>query len=259
MVVPLHSLRFENSAAPALVILHGLLGSSRNWSTIGKALQDRFDVHAVDLRNHGSSPHAGTMRWSEMSADLQAYLDRKNIESMILMGHSLGGKVAMRYACENPAVVKKLIIVDIAAKPYPPYHDNEFRAMKRIPTAELTSRKEAEELLKPMVEDWAMRQFLLTNLVRSEVGDGFKWQVNLDALQASLPHIRQNSLLETDRYNQPALLVRGANSDFIDDNDAEEMRCWFSHLREEIVPSAGHNVHVENRKGFLEALGAYLK
>ena len=259
MAVPLHSLRFENSAAPVLVILHGLLGSSRNWSTIGKALQDRFDVHAVDLRNHGSSPHAGAMRWAEMSADLQVYLDWHKIESMVLMGHSLGGKVAMRYACENPAAVKKLIIVDIAAKLYPPHHDNEFRAMKRIPTAELTSRKEAEELLEPMVPDWAMRQFLLTNLVRAEASSGFKWQVNLEALQASLPQIRQNSLLETDRYDQPVLLVRGANSDFIDDSDAEKMRFWFSHLREEVVPGAGHNVHVENRKGFLEALDVYLQ
>jgi len=259
MAVPLHSLRFENSAAPALVILHGLLGSSRNWSTIGKALQDRFDVHAVDLRNHGSSPHANAMRWAEISADLQAYLDRHKIESMLLMGHSLGGKVAMRYACENPAVVQKLIIVDIAAKPYPPYHDNEFRAMKRIPTAELTSRKEAEELLEPMVPEWAMRQFLLTNLVRAEGTGGFKWQVNLEALHASLPHIRQNSLLENHRYDQPALLVRGALSDFIDDKDAEKMRGWFSRLREEIVPSAGHNVHVENRKGFLEALEGCLQ
>ena len=259
MAVPLHSLRFENSAAPALILLHGLLGSSRNWSTIGKALQDRFDVHALDLRNHGSSPHAGAMRWAEMSADLQAYLDRHKIESMILMGHSLGGKVAMRYACENPAVVKKLIIVDIAAKLYPPHHDNEFRAMKRIPTAELTSRKEAEELLEPLVPDWAMRQFLLTNLVRAEASGGFNWQVNLETLHASLPHLRQNSLLETDRYDQAVLLVRGANSDFVDDSDAEKMRCWFSHLREQIVPSAGHNVHVENRKGFLEVLDAYLQ
>ena len=259
MAVPLHSLRFENSSAPALIILHGLLGSSRNWSTIGKALQDRFDVHALDLRNHGSSPHAGTMRWAEMSADLQVYLDRHKIESMILMGHSLGGKVAMRYACENPAVVKKLIVVDIAAKLYPPYHNNEFHAMKRIPTVELTSRKEAEELLEPMVPDWAMRQFLLTNLVRAEASGGFKWQVNLEALEASLPQIRQNSLLETDCYEQPVLLVRGANSDFIDDNDAEKMRCWFSDLREEVVPGAGHNVHVENTKAFLKALDEYLQ
>ena len=134
------------------------------------------------------------MRWAEMSADLQAYFDRHKIESMILMGHSLGGKVAMRYACENPAVVKKLIIVDIAAKLYPPHHDNEFRAMKRIPTAELTSRKEAEELLEPMVPDWAMRQFLLTNLVRAEASGGFKWQVNLETLQASLTPVSYTHL-----------------------------------------------------------------
>ena len=258
MAVKLHSLRFENAGAPALVILHGLLGSSRNWSTIGKALQARFDVHAVDLRNHGSSPHADAMRWAEMNDDLQAYLDLHSLNSVVLMGHSLGGKVAMRYACENPDVVAKLIIVDIAAKPYPPYHDNEFRAMKRIPTAELANRKEAEELLEPMVPSWPMRQFLLTNLVSDEATGAYKWQVNLETLHASLPHIRQNSLLETDRYDKPVLLIRGANSDFIEDDDAEDMQYWFSHLREEIVPSAGHNVHVENRKGFLEVLNHWL-
>ncbi|HBR92546.1 MAG TPA: alpha/beta hydrolase [Opitutae bacterium] len=258
MAVALHSLRFKNPGAPVLVVLHGLLGSSRNWSTIGRTLQDRFDVHVLDLRNHGSSPHSDAMRWSEMCEDLQAYLDLHELESIELMGHSLGGKVAMRYACERPEVVERLMIVDIAAKPYPPYHDNEFRAMKRIPVAELANRKEAEELLEPMVLDWALRQFLLTNLAHDEASGTFRWQVNLEALHASLPHIRQNSLLETDRYEGPVLLVRGANSDFIDDDDANEMLHWFPHLHEEMVPSAGHNVHVENRKGFLEVLDAWL-
>ena len=258
MAVQLHSLRFENPGAPVLVVLHGLLGSSRNWSTIARSLQDCFDVHLLDLRNHGQSPHAEAMRWSEMCADLQAYLDLHALESIELMGHSLGGKVAMRYACERPDVVERLVIVDIAAKPYPPYHDNEFRAMKRIPVAELSNRKEAEELLEPMVPDWALRQFLLTNLVRDEASGAFRWQVNLDALHASLPHIRQNSLLETDRYAGPVLLVRGANSDFIDDDDVEEMLHWFPHLTESLVAGAGHNVHVENRKGFLLALQEWL-
>ena len=258
MAVQLHSLRFENPGAPVLVVLHGLLGSSRNWTTIGRVLQSRFDVHLLDLRNHGSSPHADAMRWAEMSADLQAYLELHQLDSVTLMGHSLGGKVAMRFACEQADVVEKLVIVDIAAKAYPPYHDKEFRAMKRIPVSELASRKEAEELLEPMVPEWGMRQFLLTNLVRDEATNAFNWQANLEALHASLPHIRQNSLLETDRYHSPTLLIRGANSDFVDDNDVDEMRHWFSHLREAIVPSAGHNVHVENRKGFLGALDAWL-
>jgi pimeloyl-ACP methyl ester carboxylesterase len=258
MAVNLHSLRFENAGAPVLVILHGLLGSSRNWVTIGKALQDRFDVHALDLRNHGGSPHADSMRWSELSEDLRVYLEMHHLSKIVLMGHSLGGKVAMRFACEYAEVVQRLIVVDIAAKPYPPYHDREFRAMKRIPVRELANRKEAEELLEPMVPEWALRQFLLTNLVRDEVRGGFRWQVNLEAVHASLPHIRQNSLLDSDRYHCPVLLVRGANSDFIDDEDADEMRHWFPNLSEVIVPSAGHNVHVENRKGFLDVLTDWL-
>lgn len=254
----LHSLRFGNAGAPALVILHGLLGSSRNWTTIGRALQDRYDVHALDLRNHGNSPHAESMRWSELLADLKDYLDSQSIECCVLMGHSLGGKVAMRFACEYPDRVDKLAIVDIAAKAYPPYHDNEFRAMKSIAVGEIESRKDAETSLDPMVADWAMRQFLLTNLVRNEATGAFRWQANIEVLHASLPHIRQNALLETDRYDKPVLLVRGANSNFIEDGDADEMLHWFSHLREEVVPRAGHNVHVENRKGFLEVLDDWL-
>jgi len=258
MAAKLHSLRFENPGAPALVILHGLLGSSRNWTTVGRALKERFDVHVPDLRNHGDSPHAESMRWSELCGDLEAYLEARGLTRIALVGHSLGGKIAMRFACENPEVVERLAIVDIAAKAYPPYHDNEFRAMKRIPVAELSSRKEAEELLEPMVPDWAMRQFLLTNLVRDQATGAFRWQANIEALHASLPHIRQNSLLETDRYHGPVLLVRGANSDFIEDGDADDMRHWFDHLREEIVPLADHNVHVENRTGFLEVLDGWL-
>lgn len=258
MSVVLNALRFRNSGAPGLIILHGLLGASRNWSTIGKALRERFDVHALDLRNHGDSPHAEAMRWTELCDDLEAYLEEQGLNEIHLMGHSLGGKIAMRYACQNPEVVKQLIIVDIAAKAYPPYHDNEFRAMERIPVGELTNRKEAEELLEPMVTNWAMRQFLLTNLVRDEATGAFKWQANIEALHASLPHIRQNSLLESDRYDGPCLLLRGASSDFIDDEDAEDMQHWFPRLQEAIVPRAGHNVHVENRKAFLEVLEEWL-
>lgn len=254
MALQLNAVRFENAGAPALVILHGLLGSSRNWTTIGRALQEQFDVHALDLRNHGSSPHAESMRWTELCGDLEAYLDKEGVNEMVLMGHSLGGKIGMRYACENPGIVKKLVIVDIAAKPYPPYHDAEFRAMKSVTVGELGSRKEAEAALEPLVPNWAMRQFLLTNLVRDEGTGAFRWQANIEALHASLPHIRQNSLQDGDRYEGPVLLLRGANSDFIIDSDVEDMRHWLPHLQEALVPDAGHNVHVENRKGFLEAL-----
>jgi len=256
MPVKLHSLRFENPAAPPLVILHGLLGASRNWSTIGKALKDRFDVHALDLRNHGSSPHTDTMRWSELTGDLKRYLKDHDLKEIYLMGHSLGGKIAMKFACEQPSIVKKLIIVDIAAKSYPPYHDKEFRAMKRIPSGALENRREAEELLKPMVPDWAMRQFLMTNLVSGEFG--YKWQINLEVLHASLQGLRQNSLQDSDSYDGPVLLVVGGKSNFIVDSDVQDLREWFPKLKATTLPKAGHNVHVEDRKGFLKAIEGWL-
>lgn len=256
MAVKLHSLRFENPGKPTLIILHGLLGASRNWTTIGKALKERFDVHALDLRNHGTSPHADTMRWSELIADLKLYLKLNKIEKTYLMGHSLGGKISMKFACEHPEVVKKLVIVDIATKSYPPYHDNEFRAMKRVPSGAVENRREAEELLKPMVSDWAMRQFLMTNLVSGEFG--LKWQINLEVLHASLQVLRQDSLQSYQNYSGQSLLVLGGKSDFVKPADLPDMKEHFPHLKVVTLPKAGHNVHVEDRKGFLDALNKWL-
>lgn len=256
MAVKLHALRFENPSAPPLVILHGLLGASRNWTTIGRALQKRFDVHALDLRNHGQSPHTETMRWSELVADVKRYLQVAGLDEVCLMGHSLGGKIAMKFACANPQLVRKLVIVDIATKPYPPYHDKEFRAMKRVPAAALNTRKEAEEMLKPLVPDWAMRQFLMTNLVSAEFG--YKWQVNLEVLHASLPIIRQNSLQGSDNYAGPTLLLVGGKSNFVEEGDLAPMREYFPQMKLLSLPKAGHNVHVEDRQGFLAALNGWL-
>jgi len=254
--VKLNSLRFENPKAPELVILHGLLGASRNWQTIGKALKDRFDIHILDLRNHGSSAHAETMRWSELTADLSAYLKAHELQNITLLGHSLGGKIAMKFACDHTALVKKLIIVDIAAKLYPPYHDNEFRAMKRVPAGALENRREAEELLKPMIPDWGMRQFIMTNLVKGEFG--LQWQCNLEVLHASLQILRQNSLANGDFYQGPTLLVSGGKSAFIKDGDVRDMREWFPNVKEVKLHKAGHNVHVDDRSGFLDALNQWL-
>lgn len=251
-MVQLHSLRFGNPEAPALVIMHGLLGASRNWTMIGRALQDQFDVHALDLRNHGSSPHADSMRWSELVADLKLYLETHAPSGVFLMGHSLGGKVAMKFACKYPQHVKRLIIVDIAAKAYPPHYDAEFRAMKRIPDGSVENRREAEELLKPLVPDWSMRQFLMTNLARGDFG--LKWQINLEALHAGLQVMRQNPLDAGDCFTGPALLISGGKSDFIQGGDVDAMRVWFPALKHRILSKAGHNVHIDDREGFLSIL-----
>lgn len=259
MSVDLHGEVFGSEGLPALVMLHGLLGSGRNWGTIARALEGDYVVHVVHLRNHGQSPHAESMRWAELVSDLEAYRVKAGLESFVLLGHSLGGKIAMRYACEYGERVAGLAVVDIAAKAYPPYHEAEFRAMRRMAVGDLLNRKEAEALLSVDVPDWAMRQFLLTNLVRDEATGAYKWQINLEALHASLPHIRQNSLREGDCYNGPSLLVRGGRSDFVAAGDVAAMRDWLPNLKEVALPEAGHNVHVEDRVGFLELLLEWLK
>lgn len=252
----LHSIRFPNESAPPLIILHGLLGSSKNWTTIGRHLQSQYDVHLLDLRNHGASFHANSMRWSELVADVLRYIDDKNLAKIYLIGHSLGGKLAMTFACEQADRVQHLVVVDIAAKDYSPHFDSVFRAMKRLNLSELSQRKEADTILQEWIPNWAMRQFVLTNLVRTEAG--FEWQVNLEVLHASLPVIRKNSLLPAQRFFGPALLIRGENSDFVEDSDVKRMRLHFPDLNCETIEKASHNVHVENRAAFLQTLIACL-
>ena len=251
--LPLHSLRFENPSAPPLVILHGLLGSSRNWTTIGRALAENFDVHALDLRNHGQSPHADSMSWENLSADVATYLDAHALQNATLMGHSLGGKIAMRQACDAPDRIARLAVVDIAAKRYPPYHLPEFEAMRRVPVDRIDSRKEAEAILGGTIGDWAMRQFLMTNLVRNDAG-GFRWQINLAALDAALPRMAGNSLEAGMQYAGPSLLIAGGRSQFLAPGDAEAMKTYLPRLEVHTLPEAGHNVHIDDRSGFLEAL-----
>lgn len=252
----LHSIRFLNESAPPLIILHGLLGSSKNWTTIGRYLQSQYDVHLLDLRNHGASFHASSMRWSELVADVLRYIDHKDLAKVHLIGHSLGGKLAMKFACEQADRVRYLVVVDIVAKDYSPHFDAVFRAMKSLILSGLSQRKEADEILQKWIPDWAMRQFVLTNLVRTEAG--FEWQVNLEVLHDSLPLIRKNSLLQAQRYLGPSLLIRGQHSDFVQDQDITSMRLHFPHLKCETIEKAHHNVHVENRSAFLNTLIACL-
>ena len=258
MALKLHHVCFENTGAPPIILLHGLLGSSRNWMTIARELRADYAVHLLDMRNHGQSPHADSMRWSELVSDLKAYLVAENIDRMHLVGHSLGGKVAMRFACECPDLVERLVIVDIAAKAYPLYNDAEFRAMLSVSVSELSSRKEADELLEPLVTEWAMRQFLLTNLVRDQESGSYCWQINLQSLHKSLPHLREDPLLEEHRFENPMLLIRGEKSNFIEDTDIEAMQSKFPRLEEVTIPGAGHNVHVDNRRAFMGALRGWM-
>lgn len=241
---------------PPLLILHGLLGSSRNWQTAGRDLSARFHVLAADLRNHGSSPHAGEMSFDAMAADVLAWLDRQHLDRVSLLGHSLGGKVAMLIACRFPGRVERLIVVDIAPKPYQwAAHRAEFAAMNELELGHLKSRAEAEIRFEARVDDWAMRKFLATNLEQDPAGR-WRWQINLEALSAALPELEGDPLQPVDRFGGPTLFVTGGRSQYVLPEDHATIREHFPAAEIVTLPQAGHNAHMETRAEFVQAVFA---
>jgi len=168
--VSLHFEALGKSGNPPLIILHGLLGSSRNWLSVGKMLAEYFDVFLLDLRNHGSSPHTNTMDYDEMVEDVLNWANKKNLDTFYLLGHSLGGKVAMTFACRYPERIRALIIEDIVPKEYVLRYANEFQAMNDLSLKDIKNRTDADKILETKIPDWTWRQFLLTNLKHTFIG-----------------------------------------------------------------------------------------
>lgn len=241
---------------PPLVILHGMLGSSRNWQTAGRELAEQFHVLALDLRNHGASPHAETMNYAEIADDVRRWLDAQGIARAAMLGHSMGGKTAMLLACRHAERVERLIVADIAPKDYFwPGHRVNFAAMNELDLASLHSRAEAEMRLEARVASWAMRKFLVTNLERNEDGT-WQWAINLPALTAALPTMEGNPLRSGDLFGGPTLFVAGGKSDYITEGDDQLIRRHFPAARFAVIPESGHNPHMETREKFVALVRA---
>lgn len=250
-----------------LVLLHGLLGSGRNWQTAGAGLAEAAggrNVWALDLRNHGKSPWHEVMNYDAMLADVLAWLDARGFGAVDLMGHSMGGKVAMALACRHPERVRRLVVVDIAPKDYLSHgHRAEFAAMNELLLAELQSRGEAELKMEGRVPDWAMRKFLTTNLERGEDG-AWRWAVNLPVLTAALPALEANPLGEgeggedRDVFAGSTLVIRGGKSRYVKDEDVARVKAFFPAARIETIAAAGHNPHMETRAEFCAVVAAFL-
>lgn len=237
-----------------MVVLHGLLGSSRNWLTTGGDFAARYHVTAPDLRNHGKSPHAPAMDYPSMMADVLAWMDARGLGKVTLVGHSMGGKVAMLLACRHPERVERLVVVDIAPKDYLSHaHRAEFAAMNELRLDTLQSRGEAELRFEARVPDWAMRKFLTTNLERTEDGR-WRWQINLPVITAALAQIEGNPLVSEDRYDGPALFVTGGKSRYVREEDASVIKAHFPHAESRVIAGSGHNPHMETRAEFVAAV-----
>ena len=245
----------EMGAGPPVVIMHGLFGSGTNWRSIGQRLAERHRVVLLDLRNHGSSPWSDTMMYPEMAADVQAAINKRALGKVALVGHSMGGKVAMTLAVASPATVERLIVVDVAPVPYPPTLLPYIQAMRSIDAAQLRRRGEADELLRPHVPDAAIRGFLLQNVVPDE-GGGFRWRLNLAAIERTMPDIGTWSAVGS--YRGPTLFIAGERSDYIRSEHWPGIVALFPTARLVSIPEAGHWLHAERPQQFLDVLGPFL-
>ena len=243
----------EENGQPAILLLHGLLGSSRNWQGVGKQLGLSRNVAALDQRNHGASPHYPVMDYASLAGDALAWMDSQGIKRIHIVGHSMGGKVAMELACSAPERFTSLTVVDISPRAYPPRWEREFAAMQRMPVEHLTKRSEAEEWLESDIRDWAFRKFLVSNLERDPSG-GFRWTVNLNTLHAALPNLFCQVPAEGQQFDGPTLFLRGGDSNFVTDEDLSLITGFFPQAHIKTVAAAGHNVHFDQPDAFVTAI-----
>ncbi len=247
----------QGEAGPPLLLLHGLFGSARNWMRIARVLGQERQVHALDLPNHGDSPWTETTDYPAMAAAVLDYLDAAGLQSAAILGHSMGGKVAMTLALTRPERVGKLIVADIAPVAYDHANLDYIRAMQALDLAQITRRAEAEAGLADAVCDPVVRAFLVQNLVSD--GPGYRWRINLEGLARSMLEIHgfPESLL-THSFAGPTLFLAGERSDYLRAEHGALIRRLFPAARIESVPGAGHWVHAENPDGFLAAVTAFL-
>ncbi|MFT3781719.1 MAG: alpha/beta fold hydrolase [Nibricoccus sp.] len=242
---------------PPLLVLHGLLGSSRNWQSTGTDLTAQFHVIALDLRNHGRSPHSDEMTFSAMVADVLEWMDQHGITRASIMGHSMGGKVAMLLACRHPERVERLFVVDVAPKDYELMgHKNEFAALNELDLRTLQSRAEAEMRFEGRVPSLGMRKFLATNLERDPETNTWQWIVNLPVLTRTLPDVARDSLAPEDRFDGPTLFIIGGRSRYVGPEDRESILHHFPTAKIEVVAGSGHNPHMDGRVEFVRIVFA---
>ncbi|TEW54435.1 alpha/beta fold hydrolase [Psychromonas sp. RZ22] len=239
-----HELASKNEI---IFFVHGLFGSLSNLSGLAKELQDDYDIILVDVRNHGRSPRNKSMTYQEMAEDIFELADSLNIEQFSILGHSMGGKIAMTCALLQPERVKRLIVADIAPTNYNDRHSDVFMGLKSVQSLQAENRTEAEKILAGYIETPEVRQFLLKSFQRVDDGFDFIYDVenlhnNYRLISAWPEHI--------DTYEKPTLFIKGALSDYINADDPASMMTLFPNAQLKIIEGTGHWLHAEKPKSF---------
>jgi len=234
-----------------LIIIHGLFGMSDNWNVLGKKFSKYCKVHLIDLRNHGRSPHSDDFNYEVMCGDILEYMEDNNIEKPIILGHSLGGKVAMKFAFTYPEKIEKLIVADMSPRRYDTdFHQNLLSTLYRLPLDNFEKREEIDKLLASTYKDKGMRLFLLKNLYRNEKKE-FAWRFNIDVLLEKVNNIQEADFVK-EICDVPTHFIRGGNSNYITTEDELIINKHFSDCSIATIEGAGHWLHAESPERFYD-------
>jgi pimeloyl-ACP methyl ester carboxylesterase len=252
----LHS-RIEGEGK-SLLIIHGFLGMSDNWKSFGALYAAKgFQVHILDLRNHGKSFHSEDFSYDIMAQDVLEYCQNHNLNQVSIIGHSMGGKVAMLFATNYPEMAEKLIVADIGPKYYAPHHQDILAGLNAVDFTSKPDRASVEETLYPFIPDFGTRQFLMKNLYWKEPGK-LDFRFNLKVFNEKIEVIG-TALLEEALFEKPTLFIRGGNSRYILDTDLPEIKKHFPNFELATIPNVGHWLHAENPQLFFEETIKFLK
>ena len=249
--------RIEGEGQP-LLIIHGFLGMSDNWKSFGSLYAaEGFQVHMLDLRNHGRSFHSNEFSYALMANDVLEYCQHHQLKDISVIGHSMGGKVAMFLATTYPELIEKLIIADIGPKYYAPHHQDILAGLNAVDFSTKPDRAKVEETLYPFIPDFGTRQFLMKNLYWVEPSQ-LAFRFNLPVFNAKIETIGE-ALPSQNHFDKPTMFIRGGNSKYILDSDVPEIQKHFPNFKLATIPNVGHWLHAENPKLFFEETIKFLK
>jgi len=248
----------EYGKGDPIVILHGLFGISDNWTTFGKRMAENHHVFIPDQRNHGQSPHSSLIDYPSMAADLEEFLEDHDLREITLIGHSMGGKTAMQFALDNPGLLKKLIIVDISPRQYPPNveHQQLLHAMLSVDLSVAQSRGDVEEQLKDKIKSQKLRQFIMKNVYWKDK-QHLDWRLNLPGIDENLPHL-MDKIESFTTFTKPTLFIRGGLSGYIQDTDTPLIKKLFPMAEVKTIPNAGHWVHADAPDEFYQIVNEFI-
>lgn len=235
-----------------MLILHGLFGSSDNWQTLGKKLAENFEIYLVDQRNHGHSPHSNDFDYELLADDLHELISDLNLEDVILVGHSMGGKTIMQFAQHHADLIQKMIVVDMGPKAYPMHHDVILEGLNAIDLNIVKTRKEADRILSEFVPQPGVKQFLLKNLFWKTPGEELDWRINIPVLEREIRNIIGG--LEHEIDHTETLFIRGALSNYIIESDYEMIKELYPNSSITTIEGAGHWVHAEKPVEFYQTI-----